>query len=627
MEIALLLNEGSDELGDLAAVAPCAGWSSQASLQWVRGQLALRIRAVAPSPGLDAVQMAAVFEGSQWRIDSQSTGSVSEEGAVEPKDVDTLLSDVLRCVPAYLVPSHTTDPMFVDLSAGAGDDALLDRLCDQLQEPCGLYVWGLAMGWEMSVTHAVTDGLPEVRIAGRLPRQIDERLLVAPAEGENPLVPGAINSSWLLHNDGWVLNSEAAGFAGASGRIACGDLDEFVWVMALGAPDSVLDSTVMATRWHSEGASIPTSSLPVTPLKAEDSPSSDVVGARLEMIADWAGVSGFSERLSPTRAAVARYLKDRHHGTEGYYVLEFSDGQCYVGESVNLPVRLDQHRARYSDLQGVRIRSDDIPRRVPDVKRHLRIQERIFIHAAQNVGLLARNINEMATMIGASKHLDRIVSPVEQEKWLSAPDSTNASDLAGRRAYSEERLASSTVNFRQFVTLPDADQITRIIGQYLARCVPYPARTEYQSWALSCLTKPGWKRGRLSCITIAMTETLTLFYDGGSASPGGKVQVNDAELFPTEYSELAFSRRHPTIRIVPAEYEESGPGQSFLYAYSLDDLERLLDDVAVTRAAATTALHIMRKGPCMQRKVHSPQLTEAAFRYVPSTAVSSALTH
>ena len=109
-----------------------------------------------------------------------------------------------------------------------------------------------------------------------------------------------------------------------------------------------------------------------------------------------------------------------------------------------------------------------------------------------------------------------------------------------------------------------------------------------------------------------MTETLVIYQDRG-APTGGKIQVNEAELFPTDTAGWLFLRRHPTVRMADADYQESGPGQLFLYADTLDALERLLDDVAVTRAAATTALHNMRKGPCMQRKVHCPQLAGAAF--------------
>lgn len=628
-ELPFLFFNLPDDVIELVFVPLFLGWSLDGSLALRNGQLELRIHADAPSPGLDGAQVTAVFVDGKWSVEPIATGSLTSAGKVVAKAPESLIEQVFRCVPKYLAPSSEagpTDP-FLDLSSRIEDEELVEAICDPLQTLSELYGCALAAGGRVSVTHTARAGRPRIELAAALPNGIDERLLAPPVDGEQPIVPGPVAASWSLDNGIWVLNSEATGFVGAAGRVECRDLDEIMWAMAVAAPDCVLNSAAAEFSWHSQGAAIPPSSLPATPLRAEDQPAAEVVSARLRQMADWATENGFSETLSPKRSEVTRFLQGSNHGTVGYYMLEFTDGQCYVGESIDLPGRLDQHRGRYADLQGIRLRPDHTPRGVPDVKRHLRLQERAFIHGAQQAGLYARNINEMATMIGASKHLDEIVAPAEQKAWLSAPDITNASDPAGRRAYSEERLASSTVNFRQFVTRPDADQIARILGQYLARCVPYPARTEYQSWALSCLTKPDRTKGRLSCITIAMTETLTLFFEGGRGGPRGKVQVNDAELFPTEYSELAFFRRHPTIRIAAAEYEESGPGQSFLHAYSLDDLEGLLDDVAVTRAAATTALHIMRKGPCMQRKVHSPQLAEAAFQYVPSTAVSSALTH
>jgi len=75
-----------------------------------------------------------------------------------------------------------------------------------------------------------------------------------------------------------------------------------------------------------------------------------------------------------------------------------------------------------------------------------------------------------------------------------------------------------------------------------------------------------------------MTETLVIYQDRG-APTGGKIQVNEAELFPTDTAGWLFLRRHPTVRMADADYQESGPGQLFLYADTLDVLERLLDDV------------------------------------------------
>lgn len=215
-------------------------------------------------------------------------------------------------------------------------------------------------------------------------------------------------------------------------------------------------------------------------------------------------------------------------------------------------------------------------------------------------------------MIGVSKYLDDLVPSDEQRQWLEAPDLLNSKDGSERPVFSEDRLARMEDRFRYFRTRVDAAQIERIIGHYLKRCVPFPARTEHHCWAISCLTAPGKRQGRISCLTIAMTETM-VFYDDRERGAGGKIQVNEAELFPTEGAAMWFLRRHPTVRLSDAVYQESGPGQLWLHADTLDALERLLDDVAVTRAAATTALHIMRKGPCMQRKVHCPQLVAAAL--------------
>lgn len=111
-----------------------------------------------------------------------------------------------------------------------------------------------------------------------------------------------------------------------------------------------------------------------------------------------------------------------------------------------------------------------------------------------------------------------------------------------------------------------------------------------------------------------MTETFVVNMDHASGTIGGFIQVNDAELFSAGApGELAFLRRHPHATMRAAHYEESGPGQSTIFAHSLAQLHRLLDDVAVTRAAATTALNIMRKGPSMHRRSHCPQLVSAAF--------------
>ncbi|MDI6628660.1 MAG: hypothetical protein QME72_13175 [Rhodococcus sp. (in: high G+C Gram-positive bacteria)] len=111
-----------------------------------------------------------------------------------------------------------------------------------------------------------------------------------------------------------------------------------------------------------------------------------------------------------------------------------------------------------------------------------------------------------------------------------------------------------------------------------------------------------------------MTETFVINMDHASGTIGGFIQVNGAELFSADApGELAFLRHHPTPLCMPRTMNQSGPGESTVFAHSLAQLHRLLDDVAVTRAAATTALNIMRKGPSMHRRSHCPRLVAAAL--------------
>ncbi|GAA1876252.1 hypothetical protein GCM10009773_00870 [Williamsia serinedens] len=90
--------------------------------------------------------------------------------------------------------------------------------------------------------------------------------------------------------------------------------------------------------------------------------------------------------------------------------------------------------------------------------------------------------------------------------------------------------------------------------------------------------------------------------------------VNDAELNVDDTLDLIrLVRRHPSIKISIANYSELGPGVSHIETDSLPALLRLLDDVEITRAAASVALRVCRVGPSRQRAVHNPYLVEKAI--------------
>ncbi|MFE2124182.1 GIY-YIG nuclease family protein [Rhodococcus aetherivorans] len=611
----LLVEELPDQIGLQVYAMFCAGWPIRTRMRATMGRTCLDVRACSPVGGVDDAHVRLVHDG-RWGVDETSTGLVSPAGALSVRGSAAVLEHVYSHVPAWLVPELGSEPPtgVVDLHdrlADIDDDPVLDELAGRYESVFATMDCALGTGWDLVMDVASHGGRARIEMSTRIPSDLSGGFLQYVGEVLDIDIRD-MRMHWMFRDDRWQLDTAQTGFVSSDGTVDTVGLDTLREVMEIAAANCAWVLADISKQWHSGGAATPPSALPAVPLAPEPPPNPEVIAARAHRIAVWAAENGFCAPLEPTPVAVIRHLDQAGVGRVGYYILEFTDGQCYIGESIDLPERLKQHRGRYQDIHRVRVRPDTEATRSQQGKRHLRLREKSLIHGAQHAGLLARNINEMATMIGASKHLDQLISPEEQRSWLDAPDVANTNDTTTRPSFPAERLARTAANYRHFRTRSDADQITRIVGDYLTRCVPYPARTEHHCWVISCLTAPGKRSGRMSCLSIAMTETLVIYQDRGTPA-AGKIQVNEAELFPTPLAVREFFRRHPTTGWSDVEYQESGPGQLFLYADTLDALERLLDDVAVTRAAATTALHIMRKGTSMHRKVHCPQLAGAAF--------------
>ena len=295
----------------------------------------------------------------------------------------------------------------------------------------------------------------------------------------------------------------------------------------------------------------------------------------------------------------------------------------YVGQSTDLPKRVgSEHRRTYKDLKHARLRPDAVADNLeqPWRRRHLLAREQELIHSIQDVDTLARNKSEMAVISGSNIDFDNLVDVWEQERWLTTPDVCNADDGWRTRHVDADEFAGAAHSYATLLRRypDDSAQLARIIGHYLRRCVPFPARTEYRYWSLSCLPSGGSKQwARVACVTVSWTETLTLLQHRKTRRLAGFVHVNDLELFAggaTDSNYVEFLRRHPGVYDTPADYRQAGPWNTLLRAVDLDALERLLDDTTVTRAAATAALHIMRKGktPTTISDAHCPQLVTAS---------------
>ena len=436
--------------------------------------------------------------------------------------------------------------------------------------------------------------------------------------------PGHIRIRWVYQDGQWSFDETWTGIDTAGGKHAPHSVESLMVLAEQLAPQWAFCREIdRPVGWHSSGAAEPASALPVRPLGKESQPGPELVARRSAALRDWADEHHFGNPLPAREKLLRTTLSDLGRGFAGYYLLEFTDGQCYVGQSTDLPKRVgSDHPRTYQDIKHARLLPDPTASGLeqPWRRRHLLAREQELIHSIQDVDTLARNKSEMAVISGSNVDFDNLVDVWEQERWLTTPDICNAEDGWKARHLEVEEFAGAAHSYTTLLRRypDDSAQLARIIGHYLARCIPFPARTEHRYWSLSCLPSGGSKQwARVACVTVSWTETLTLLQHRTTRQLAGFVHVNDLELFAggvTDRNYVEFLRRHPGVYDTTADYRQAGPWNALLWAVDLDALERLLDDTAVTRAAATAALHIMRKGstPGSISNAHCPQLVTAS---------------
>ena len=93
----------------------------------------------------------------------------------------------------------------------------------------------------------------------------------------------------------------------------------------------------------------------------------------------------------------------------GIYVLEFANGEQYVGQTIHFPIRLAKHRRTYPDI--IAINFAEVP------EDNLNIAEYSEIQRRRRSGILLRNKTLLAQPLGDSP-LDDLIDQQEQAAWL-----------------------------------------------------------------------------------------------------------------------------------------------------------------------------------------------------------------
>lgn len=286
----------------------------------------------------------------------------------------------------------------------------------------------------------------------------------------------------------------------------------------------------------------------------------------------------------------------------GWYLLRFHDDSFYVGESVDLRGRMAGHRAKWGDeIATVRF--------LPEVasKQKLKRRERIFTHELEALGVPLRNVINARVTAGRDA-LDELLPTDEQGRWLANPQAYNAADATPLKSMPAQEVRYAA-HARRYQAKPEAGEVTALLRAFLDSSVPLPRATEFQYWSVSTGTYGGKRR---FCVSVGTMEVFVV-----SDDLSGFLNVRRSLLVPSAEAQREFLRRHPRVRLSYGEYADAGSDDITVQCWTLNSLQRVVDDPCVTTAAAGLVLDVMRKRFCIYSRYHCPQLVQAVYPEYP----------
>lgn len=159
----------------------------------------------------------------------------------------------------------------------------------------------------------------------------------------------------------------------------------------------------------------------------------------------------------------------------GIYVFECEDGEGYVGQTIGLlSTRLSAHRKNVAGIRAVTFL------RTPRTQLNHRERE---VHATlESVGVRMRNVSFARLEPTARLSFSDILSPEEQQDWLSTPSLIIAKDS---RTAAHESTTKGDALFEKFAAHHAAPWMLRAMARYVWKTIPNPPLSERRYWSVT----------------------------------------------------------------------------------------------------------------------------------------------
>jgi hypothetical protein len=280
----------------------------------------------------------------------------------------------------------------------------------------------------------------------------------------------------------------------------------------------------------------------------------------------------------------------------GIYVLHFTNGEFYCGQSVDVTRRFVEHIKVHTDIERISFKQI--------LQDHLNAEEHSNIRTLEAQDFRLRNIALTSIPFGPSD-LDLIMTQNEQNRWCN---DLSFVDHVGTRIIEPNLRRKYRQRYEQLIALPYANETIRFLRAYAHSCLPAIRRTEVSFWSCSCL--PGDTNGEteiLARVNIYWQEVLT-------------IGVHNEELFfsfhlakkPLITNQLTTKLFQWIYKISRGkhQYKPGGQDQTNLIVDGAGNALALIKTKNFLQAIRIFNIRLMKKGACTSGRYHCLDLAD-----------------
>jgi predicted GIY-YIG superfamily endonuclease len=291
----------------------------------------------------------------------------------------------------------------------------------------------------------------------------------------------------------------------------------------------------------------------------------------------------------------------------GIYILHFSNGEYYVGLTVDVVRRYAEHRVNHPDIDYISFKEV--------AKSRLAEVEKETVYRLENLKKTLRNVS-IVSIIAGDTDFDLIVSKEEQEDWLKNGP-TRESLNTERFDYPDLRKKYSK-KFQKLKKYKDYKKFIEILHTYVIEAIPFPKKTEYSFWSLSCLPSTGKKT--LFRVNIFWQETFVFYEEEYEDKEIGEIVMDytvliwlSKKIFEEKFSTIEMQQKFQTLEFIDVIHFSGGQDQLCARLYYVEFF-KFLDIPEINLAIKDFNLRLMRKGGCMWNRNHCFDLADEALR-------------